>query len=154
MKKIMFDSNVFDQLPGIIHKIKSSAETQYEYYITTIQVEELCEIPDNKKDIRVRNILMLAELRAKLVPISLFILNGRARLGYARLGSGVVYNKILNNNRSNTDDAVIADTAVFEGCMLVTEDKELYNRMTKNGYEVMYLSEFISTIAIPSDKSD
>lgn len=146
MKRIMFDSNIFDRLPQIIEKIKNSAETQYEYYITTIQVEELCEIPDHKKEIRVRNILSLAELRAKLVPISVFILNGRARLGYARLGSGQVYYKILNNNKSNTDDAVIADTAVTEGCTLITEDKDLYSRMAKHGYNVMYLSDFIATI--------
>jgi len=146
MKKIMFDTNVFDKLPKIIEKIKKSAEVQYEYYITTIQIEELCEIPDTKKDIRVKNILMLAELRAKLVPISLLILNGRARLGYVRLGSGEVYRKIVKSNGSNTDDAVIADTAVSEGCTLITEDKALYTRMKNNGYDVMYLDDFINTI--------
>lgn len=150
----MFDSNVFDRLPEIIHQIKKSTETQYEYYITTIQVEELCEIPDSKKDIRARNILMLADLRAKLVPISLFILNGRARLGYARFGDGIVYNKILKNNNGNIDDAVIADTAVYEGCTLITEDKELHSRMTNNGYDVMYLTEFISTIEDLTKEND
>lgn len=146
MKKIMFDTNVFDKLSQLIDKIKKSAEKQYEYYVTTIQVEELCEIPDSKKDIRIRNILMLADLRARLVPISVCILNGRARLGYTRLGSGEVYNKILNENKSNEDDAVIADTAVFEGCILITEDKDLYSRMKNNDYSVMYLDEFINTI--------
>jgi rRNA-processing protein FCF1 len=146
MEKIMFDSNVFDKLPQIISKIKESAENQYEYYITTIQVEELCEIPDEKKEKRVTNILMLADLRAKLVPISVFVLNGRARIGYARLGNGEVYHKILKENKSNSDDAIIADTAVFEGCTLITEDKELYSRMKRNSYSVMYLSDFINTI--------
>ena len=89
---------------------------------------------------------MLAELRAKLVPISLLILNGRARLGYVRLGSGEVYRKIVKSNGSNTDDAVIADTAVSEGCTLITEDKDLYTRMKNNGYDVMYLDDFINTI--------
>mgnify|MGYP000925810503 CR=1 FL=1 len=146
MKKIMFDSNVFDKLPNIINKIKDSSEKQYEYYITTIQVEELCEIPDSKKNIRVNNILMLADLRAKLVPISVFILNGRARLGYARLGNGEIYKKILNENKSNIDDAIIADTCVFEGCTLVTEDKDLYSRMSRNGFEVIYFTDFMNSI--------
>jgi len=146
LKKIMFDSNVFDQLPSIIDKIKYSSESQYEYYITTIQVEELCEIPDEKIEKRKTNILMLADLRAKLVPISLMILNGRARIGYARLGTGEVYNSILNEKRSNIDDAVIADTAVFEGCTLITEDKNLYNRMHRTNYDVMFLDEFLETI--------
>ena len=92
MKKIMFDSNIFDKLPEFIELIHNSS-TQYEYYITTIQIDELCEIPDSKIDIRKRNILMLAALRAKLVPISVFIL-GRAHLGFARLKK-VIYIKNL-----------------------------------------------------------
>jgi len=127
MKKIMFDTNVFDKLPEFIELIRDSA-TQYEYYITTIQIDELCDIPDHKIDIRKRNFLMLADLRARLVPLSVFIL-GCARLGYARLGEGEVFNKILNSNRSNIEDAAIADTAVYEGCTLITNDDDLYERM-------------------------
>ncbi|WP_339322140.1 hypothetical protein [Paenibacillus sp. FSL W8-0194] len=146
MKKIMFDSNVFDKLPEFIDKVKNSSRKQFEYYITSIQVEELCEIPDAKQDIRKTNILMLVDLRATLVPISLFILNGRARFGYARLGEGEVYRKILNDSKNNIDDAVIADTAVFEGCTLITQDKDLYKRMKNNSYDVMYLEDFLETI--------
>lgn len=94
MKKIMFDTNVFDKLPKFIKLIRDST-TQYEYYITTIKIDELCEIPDHKIETRKRNFLMLADLRAKLVPLSVFILNGRAYLGCARLGEGEVYKKIL-----------------------------------------------------------
>lgn len=49
MMKIMFDSNVFDQLPDFIGTIKNSTQDQYEYLITTSQIEELCDIPDDKK---------------------------------------------------------------------------------------------------------
>jgi len=145
LKKIMFDSNVFDKLPEFIDRVKNSAGSQYEYYITSIQVEELCEIPDDKQNIRKTNILMLVELRAKLVPISVFILNGRTRLGYARLGNWEVYRKILNDKKTNIDDAVIADTAVYEGCTLVTQDKDLYKKMKNNNYDVMYLEEFLDS---------
>ena len=89
---------------------------------------------------------MLADLRAKLVPISVFILNGRARLGYARLGEGEVYHKILNETASNIEDAAIADTAVFEGCTLITEDAKFYGKMRTNGYEVMNFSDFLETL--------
>ena len=140
----MFDTNVFDKLPEFIELIRDSA-TQYEYYITTIQIDELCDIPDHKIDIRKRNFLMLADLRARLVPLSVFIL-GCARLGYARLGEGEVFNKILNSNRSNIEDAAIADTAVYEGCTLITNDDDLYERMKKNGYDVMKFDDFIKTL--------
>lgn len=151
-KKIMFDTNIFDKLPSIINKIKNSTD-KYEYYVTTIQVEELCEIPDDKISKRKSNILMLADLRAKLVPISLSILNGRAQLGYARLGDGKVYYSMLNGNKSNTDDAIIADTAVSEGCTLITNDKAFYNKMKSNNYDVMTLEELITEIE-ESDKNE
>ena len=144
MKKIMFDTNVFDKLPEFIDLIRDST-TQYEYFVTTIQIDELCEIPDHKIDIRKRNFLMLADLRAKLVPLSVFVL-GWARLGYARLGEGEVFNKILNKNKSNVEDAAIADTAVYEGCTLITNDDDLYERMDKNGYDVMKFDDFIKTL--------
>lgn len=143
MRKIMFDSNIFDKLPEFIGKIHHST-VQYEYYVTTIQIDELCEIPDSKLDIRKRNILMLADLRAKLVPISVFVL-GRARAGYARAGEGEVYQKILNKNSNNVEDAIIVDTAVFEGCTLITEDMKLYNKMRTYGYDVMCFSDFLKT---------
>jgi predicted nucleic acid-binding protein len=141
----MFDTNIFDKLPSIINKIKNSTD-KYEYYVTTIQVEELCEIPDDKISKRKSNILMLADLRAKLVPISLFILNGRAQLGYVRLGDGKVYHSMVEGNKGNSDDAIIADTAVSEGCTLITNDKAFYNRMKNNNYEVMTLEEFLAEI--------
>lgn len=146
MKKIMFDTNIFDKLNMVINDSKNATD-RYEYYVTTIQVEELCEIPDSKIETRKLNILQLAELRAKLVPISVFVLNGRARLGYARLGDGKAYSKVLKENGSNSDDAIIADTAVYEGCILVTEDKELYRKMKYYGYDVMNLSELLKGIS-------
>ena len=44
----MFDSNMFDNLPNCIDKIIYS-KVEYEYYVTTLQIEELCKIPDSKK---------------------------------------------------------------------------------------------------------
>jgi predicted nucleic acid-binding protein len=145
MTKVMFDTNAFDRLPEVIGLIRESAKP-YEYYITTIQIDELCEIPDSKLSIRKRNILMLADLRAHLVPLSVFILNGRVHLGYARLGNGKVYREILNKNKSNIEDAAIADTAVYEGCILITNDDDLYCRVVKHGYQAMKFDDFIKTL--------
>lgn len=140
----MFDSMIFDKLPNIIGKLKKSIP-KYQYYVTTIQIDELCQIPDTKMEIRKINMLMLVDLRVTLVPLSIFLLD-KAHLGYAKLGEGKVFYKILNENRSNAKDAAIADTAVSEGCILVTEDKDLYQRMRKHGYGVMYLEDFLNEI--------
>ena len=142
--KIMFDSNVFDKLPFFISKIKES-NSDFSYYITSIQVEELCEIPDSKKEIRKTNILMLADLRAKLIPTTITVL-GISRFGYTCLGEGKVYNLILNKNHSNVKDAIIADTSVGEDCTLVTEDTDFYNKMKSNGYKVLKFNDFLQMI--------
>lgn len=140
----MFDSNVFDKLPDFIEKIhKSSAK--YEYYITSIQIDELCTIPDKKIDIRKRNILMLADIRARLIPTSVFVYDS-TYYDFATFGNGTVFNKILNENSSNKDDAIIADTAVFEGCTLITDDSRFYDKMKKNNFNVMRFDEFIQTL--------
>ncbi|SHL31791.1 PIN domain-containing protein [Anaerocolumna jejuensis DSM 15929] len=144
MKKIMFDSNVFDKLPDFIEKMRKSS-IQYEYYITSIQIDELCTIPDKKLEIRKRNILMLADIRARLIPTSVFVYDSTS-YDYAASGDGTVYKKILNENISNKEDAIIADTAVFEGCTLITEDSRFYDKMKKNNYDVMRFDDFIQTL--------
>lgn len=73
MKKIMFDSNIFNKLPSFIKKIKESKK-EYSYYISTIQIQELAKIKDNKEEQRISNIIMLADLRAHLVPTSVSVL--------------------------------------------------------------------------------
>lgn len=52
--KIMFDSNSFDRMNEDINKLKK-AKDKLEYYITGIQVRELAEISDERKQIRIRN---------------------------------------------------------------------------------------------------
>ena len=46
----------------------------------------------------------------------------------------------------NIDDAIIADTAVFEGCTLVTEDIRFQRKMEVNGYSAMSFSDFIQSL--------
>ena len=141
----MFDTHVFDKLPKVIEKVKEKININFELYVTSLQVEEISNIPDSKKEKRCRNMIMLTDLRAKLVPTSVFIL-GKSRLNYGRLGTGEVYKKILNISRNNVNDAVIADTSVFEECILVTDDKELFNKMKKNGYQVLDFETFMKSI--------
>lgn len=46
--KFIFDSNIFDRLDKINVQLKGSHD-RFEYFITLIQVEELSEMPDEKK---------------------------------------------------------------------------------------------------------
>lgn len=143
MIKIMFDTNVFDQLQNYMEMIKKSTN-KYQYFITTIQIDELCEIPDIAT--RKNNFLMLADLRATLVPLSVCILNGIAHLNYVRLGNGEVYEQILSPSHNNINDAAIADTAVYENCTLVTDDKDFYKKMKRQGYASMKFNDFLQSL--------
>lgn len=143
-KKIMFDTNVFDKLQTIIEKLEKTTDN-YEYYITTIQIDEIASIPDTKIETRKMNILLLARLRAIIVPLSFCVL-GKARLGYAKMGNGLIYHNMLNENKNNLGDALIADTSVSEECTLITEDIKLYKKMKLNNYDAMTLNDFLNEI--------
>lgn len=144
MRKIMFDSNIFDVLPNYITKLKQLTK-EYEFFITTIQTDEIADISDDKKRKRRQNFLMLADLRPKVVSLSLGIWD-LARFDYMHLGPAQVYYKLLNPSGNNKHDAAIADTAVREGCTLVTNDMKLYRKMKKYGYSVLTFEEFLGDI--------
>lgn len=145
MKKFMFDSNIFnkiaDNMTFDIDMINHSQNYGYEYYITSIQVEELCAIRSKEK--RIILMLSLVEIRAKLIPIKTYV-HGFSRLGLAKLGDGYYFNLLLNESKSNSKDALIAESAIIKNCTLVTEDKWLIKKMISLGKEIITYDEFTS----------
>lgn len=129
IKKIMLDTNIFDKIPDFIDEMKDSIRKGYEYYITVVQVEELSKIPESKEGKRFKSEEILSDLKVEVLPSS-SIFHGE---------SGRVLNSI--------DDSIIAATSVYEGCTLVTEDKELYRYMKEDNLEVMYFDEFLLGIS-------
>jgi len=132
----MFDSCSFDKIIeyGDKEKLENSLEKDYEYFITSIQIEEICRIPDEEK--RISIMLHISSMRPKIISTHSFVL-GYARLGYARFGDSILYKQLLNSNKSNVKDAIIAETAIKEDCTLVTEDKDFIKIMKKNDYETI-----------------
>ena len=129
IKKIMLDTNIFDKIPDFIDEMKDSIRKGYEYYITVVQVEGLSKIPESKEGKRFKSEEILSDLEVEVLPSS-SIFHGE---------SGRVLNSI--------DDSIIAATSVYEGCTLVTEDKELYRYMKEDNLEVMYFDEFLLGIS-------
>lgn len=146
MQKIMFDSNAFSSF--LKHQTDwgsffSKCRTKYEFYVTAVQVEELANIPDAEKEKRIQHLLLLAKMRAKIVPTILV-------LDYSRLGLSVLANEndntyelLLKENRSNVHDALIGEAAKREGCLLITDDKWLVNRLNKVGIKNICFENFI-----------
>lgn len=145
MDKIMFDSNAFSSLLNSDMdwtNFFSKCEGKYEFYVTAVQIEELTEIPDSKKESRIRHMLCLCKMRAKMVPNILV-------LGYGRLGLSVLadendttYEDLLFESRKNVKDAMIGEAAKREGCTLVTDDTKFISKLHKVGIPTMTFDEF------------
>lgn len=156
MTKYMLDTNAIDKAleSGKARAIGNCANIQI--FITAKQAEEICRIPDTKIDgtdgieSRVRLMITLLQLRVQMLPTA-------AVLGHARFGTCILGNpemdstlndindhmKPKSKGKDNIADSMIAETAIREGCTLVTEDVDLYNTMKELNYSVMNWNEFI-----------
>ena len=136
----MFDSNSFDKMNKDIHIIKKT-KNEIEYYVTGIQVNELARIPDKKEKTRINNFMNLCEINAKLVATPFTF----DYIDFRQLSFNIsnAYDELLNQNKSNKNDALIGATAIIEQCLLVTDDKRLQDKMKKLGYEAISYDEFI-----------
>ncbi len=127
--KIMFDTNAFDQMTNNhFDVIKDSLKKGFEYILTTIQLEEINNIPD--KENRFNKLLMLAKLSIVVVPTSCAIL-GYSRFDYCKLGEGHFYKKLLTPTKSNIPDSIIGDTSLYENALLVSNDRSFKNKMNR-----------------------
>lgn len=144
MTKIMFDTNAFDKiLDGTISidLIKKSLSLCYEYHITPIQVEELSNIPDSKKDKRAIILLFLSDIAPRLIPTESAVYDV-SRFNFAKMGDGILYEKLLNKSRNNIKDALIGETAIKNDIILITEDDDFKSKIKKLGGTALKVNEF------------
>ena len=151
MEKIMFDSNAFSSILNSNidwTNFFSMCEGKYEFYVTALQIEELSEIPDSKKETRIQHMLCLCQMRAKMVPNILV-------LGYSRFGFSIfadendtTYGDLLFESGSNVIDAMIGEAAKREGCTLVTDDTKFISKLHKVGIPTITFDEFMRNSCI------
>lgn len=113
--------------------------------MTYVQEQELMDIPEIKRAKMLSIFSMIKEENIKKIPTTTFILN-HTPIGSGGLGNGKVYEKLLNEGKTNVNDALIGETAVTKGYTLVTNDKQLYNKLLKYDIRVMTFEEFLSQI--------
>jgi rRNA-processing protein FCF1 len=155
---VMLDSCVYDELVADrdMRKALSAAieEGSVAVLATHIQRDELTETPDEPK--REALLECLHEL-AHTVPSSVFVLD-HSRLDEARLGpfvDGEVFDGTFRTPREgrqdgmpgHTNDAIILDTSLAEGAVLVTNDeKRLMKVARKAGAKTLTVAEFFSRV--------
>lgn len=138
--KVMFDTNAFDMACKESRYIADCLD-HITIYVTSIQVEELSNIPDDRKEIRLNNFLTLCDLRPCLIP-TIFTFD-RIDFAHFSFETEPIYDYLVKEDKSNINDALIGATAYHEKCVLITDDKELTKRMKKvQDAQVMTYEDF------------
>lgn len=149
MEKIMFDSNAFSSLLNSDldwANFFSKCEGKYEFYVTAIQVEELTNIPDSKKELRIQHMLCMCQMRAKMVPNIAVLGYGRFVFSIFADESDTTYEELLFDNGSNIKDAIIGEAAKREGCTLVTNDIDFIHKLNKVSIPTITFDEFKNNV--------
>jgi len=137
--RVLFDSNaVVDSLADppkryalVMDAVRSK---RLDVLWTHITVDELAAIPDPHQRAR---LLTLAAGMARLVPTGAMVAN-YSRVDWARPAvDSEAIEAFRQGNLRHTRDALIAATAVYEGCCLVTSDRTLAKRAAARDIEVL-----------------
>ena len=150
----MFDTNAFDKLAQSIQNTEISAESLAQcgvtLWATHIQLDEINHTPtynEEKARIRKGNRDVYRDLFEE-VPTETFVL-GSSRLGMAKLSDGVIYGGLFSdlNERekkdNNIEDALIAEAAINNSFILVTNDTNLLEVVLKHGGESITFEKFL-----------
>lgn len=137
--KVMFDSNAFDKLLKV-KSIDCFRSGKIHLFITNIQIKELASIPDTEKNKRIDLFMTVCTLCPTIVATTFSYSN--LTYSHLRYGAGEIESIIRKESGNNEKDALIADAAVREGCILVTNDKEIIRKMCKIGKDVMSFEDF------------
>jgi len=111
---------------------------------THITIDELAAIPDLERRGR---LLLTAISLARLVPTGAMVLD-YSRWDWARLADDEeAVEAFRQGNLRHTRDALLAATAVYERCALVTADRTLTFRARARGVEVMTPDDLAARLA-------
>ena len=132
--KIIFDSNVFDDLVSGTLDISQFNNPRIEIYITHIQVDEINACTNSEKRAKLFNIM--TEIRPKKLATESFVV-GHSRIGSAKIGDGNLIEKLRNENLNRTNDALIGETAIKNKLILITNDRKLKNKIIELNGEAL-----------------
>jgi rRNA-processing protein FCF1 len=147
MLRAVLDSNALDpiaKIRGAYEAIERAInDGQVELLITHVTIDELAEVPDT--DLRAR-LLLFAMALTRLVPTGAFVLDV-SRLDFARLYDDTeVFQALRSGNIEHSRDALIAVTAQYEHCALVTNDKRMAGRARERGLTVLTSADLFAMI--------
>jgi len=143
----MFDTNIFGHMLDNKILVENFPEN-LNFFITHIQLYELKKTRDQNR----RNMLLTIfnKIDQENIPTESTVL-GVSKLGYSKLSrKNNIYEKIKSYldekllKQNNKQDALIAETAIKNGLILVTDDSDLLEVTQKYNGEVITLKDFLS----------
>ncbi|WP_196054660.1 PIN domain-containing protein [Nocardia aurantiaca] len=152
MRRVVVDANAMDpivDLPGAYEVIRNSVDQgRLEVLFTHVTIDELAATPDEE---RRRLLLLLVVELGHLIPTGASVL-GFSRVNFARLTSDAeALEAFRSGNIDHTRDALVAATAQFEQCALVTSDKRLRNRARARGIEVITPDKLLTELGFDTE---
>ena len=154
MRRVVVDNMVIDHIdkfPGAYEVMRSSVDRGNLRRCSRTSPSKSCAaIPDKDQDKRSRLLVLLVGL-GRLIPTGAFVLGSWAPAwAVARLTSdGDAFETFRSRNVrhiNHTRDALVAATAQFEGCALVTDDQRLTKRARERGLEVITPKELLAEL--------
>jgi rRNA-processing protein FCF1 len=147
MLRAVLDSNAVDpfiDIPGAYEAAEKAIESgDLELLITHVNIDELAETGDLERRCR---LLLAAVSLGQLVPTGAFVLDF-SRLNFARLNEDrEAFEAFRSGNIDHTRDALLAATAQFEQCTLITNDSRLAGRARDRGVPVLTSAELLARV--------
>lgn len=137
MRRVLLDSNALDPLtvPGSYEALEDAVSSaRLEVFFTHVTVDEIAATPDLEKRQWLLNLLVFL---GRPIHTSIMVCDV-SRLNFCRLSDDDgVFEPLRSGNIKHSRDAVIAHTALTEGCVLVTNEKRLAARARDHGAEVL-----------------
>lgn len=146
MSQFLFDTNIFNKI--LDEKIDLSKLSNKDCYVTHVQSDEILATKNQNRRLMLEEIFL--QVSSKQIPTESFVI-GVSRLNKAKLGDGVRYGQLLqrlnqlnNAKPNNVKDALIAEAALANNIILVTEDRDLAKVMNEFGGSVFRMQDFLS----------
>ena len=129
-RNIMFDTNIFNEILDGRINIDDLESEENDYLVTHVQMDELKKCPDEER--RKELLRIFSQINQKEISTESGVFD-TSRFNKAKFGEGELLEEIRKGNIKHTEDALIGETAIKNGCILVTNDKRLLNKVNELG---------------------
>ena len=146
MRRVLLDSNALDPLLTQVgayevldQAVKSARLT---VFFTHVTIDEVAATPDLGKRQWLLNLLVFL---GRPIATSVMVLD-YSRLDFCRLiaDDDTAFEPLRSGNIKHSRDALIAHTALHEGCALITNEKRLAGRAREQGVEVLTTAQLLA----------